>query len=214
MATAQELSRFLQQQELDAGFIDRLKISYRPLISPLHKLLGLVGPGDAVMDIGCGSGQFALLVAEFTQAASIDGIEISETLVRNANALLASYQAKLPCRFSVYDGQVFPPALGTADLVFLIDVLHHVPASLQEKFLANICAGMKPGARLVLKDIDAASPFVWSNKLHDLVFAREIGNERTLAQAKEWLGRLGFKVTGETTERTYVYPHYTLIAVK
>jgi 2-polyprenyl-3-methyl-5-hydroxy-6-metoxy-1,4-benzoquinol methylase len=213
MATKQQISQFLQQQELDASWVDRLKVAYRPLISPLDKLLDLVAPGEAVMDIGCGSGQFALLVAEYTKAASVDGIEISETLIRNATVLLAPYQAKLRCQFSVYDGQVFPPALGQADVVFLIDVLHHVPQKLQKTFLANIHQGMKPGARLVLKDIDAGSGFVWFNKMHDLVFS-EVGHERSLAVAKAWLTESGFKIVSQGQERIYVYPHYTLIAQK
>jgi len=214
MANHHQLSQFLQKQELDSSWIDRLKVSYRPLICPLGELLDLVGKGTAVMDIGCGSGQFALLLAEFTGAASIDGIEISENLIRNATNLLAPYQNKLRCQFDMYDGKTFPASLGRADLVFLIDVLHHVPPGLQKTFLGNIHQGMKPGARLVLKDIDAGSPFVWFNKMHDWVFSHELGSERSLVVAKQWLGDLRFKIVGESRERMYVYPHYTLIAEK
>lgn len=38
--------------------------------------------------IGCGSGQFLLLLSKFTKAMKLGGIEISSTLINNAKDLL------------------------------------------------------------------------------------------------------------------------------
>ena len=73
---------------------------------------------------------------------------------------------------------------------------------------------IKPGARLVLKDINAASPLVYVNKLHDLIFAREIGNEMTMDRASKLLQESGLQIIQEEKRTMYVYPHYTLVAKK
>jgi len=73
---------------------------------------------------------------------------------------------------------------------------------------------MKPGARLILKDINAGSPLVYCNKLHDLIFAREIGNEMTFTNALELLKANGLTITEQTKRTMYVYPHYTIVGKK
>ncbi|MGZ8559562.1 MAG: class I SAM-dependent methyltransferase, partial [Chitinophagaceae bacterium] len=100
------------------------------------------------------------------------------------------------------------------DLIFLNDVLHHVPKNNQHDFLKNLVAIMKPGARLIIKDINKESLLVYCNKMHDLVFAGEIGNELKFEQTRSWLEALGLKVLEHTKKRMYVYPHYTIIAKK
>jgi SAM-dependent methyltransferase len=212
--SSQELVDFLKAQNVNAPWLDQLKIAYRPLICPFDELLALVTEGSNVFDVGCGSGQFALLLAEFTPVAAISGVEISQRLVDNAHQLLAPYQDRLRLEFSRYDGLHFPASLGQADWVFMIDVLHHVPKTAQAAFLQAVYAGMKPGARLVLKDINGGSPWVVANKLHDLVFAREIGNELSVDKARQQLTQAGFGLEKATTKQMYVYPHYTLIARK
>jgi 2-polyprenyl-3-methyl-5-hydroxy-6-metoxy-1,4-benzoquinol methylase len=212
--SSQELVDFLKRQHVNAAWLDQLKIAYRPLICPFDELLALVTEGSHVFDVGCGSGQFALLLAEFTPVAAISGVEISQHLVDNAHQLLAPYQNRMQLEFARYDGQHFPASLGQADWVFIIDVLHHVPKAAQSTFLQAIYTGMKPGARLVLKDINGGSPWVVANKLHDLVFAREIGNELGFAKARQQLDQLGFAIERASTKQMYVYPHYTLVARK
>ncbi|TND02411.1 MAG: methyltransferase family protein [Bacteroidetes bacterium] len=208
MVSNKEIVAFLKSKTVNAGFIDRLKIHYRPLICPFIPLFGYVKENDRVFDIGCGSGQFCLLLHKFTKPSSITGIEISERLVNNARQLFSSEQVQIPFAFFTFDGKTFPPELGQSDLVFLVDVLHHVPGKLQQDFLSGICKAMKPGARLVLKDINGASPLVLFNKLHDLVFARETGKERSVAQASAMAEKAGFKIRATFKQRVAVYPHY------
>lgn len=196
-----------------AGFVDSLKIKYRSYLCPFIELLNEIQPGEKVGDIGCGSGQFQLLVSHFRSPAEVYGIEISERLINNANALFAR-QPETKYSFEIFDGQHMPEKLGEMDVLLLIDVLHHVPKDQQDKFLENICKVMKPGARFILKDIDRASPFVLFNKIHDIIFAGEIGNEKTMKEAGELLRSFGMKITVEHKKRMYVYPHYTIIAQK
>jgi cyclopropane fatty-acyl-phospholipid synthase-like methyltransferase len=208
-----ELVEFLKKQTVKASFTDKLKITYRPYICPFDKVLGFIEPGDAVADIGCGSGQLALLMAEFTKPSRITGIEISQKLIDNAQTLLASYTT-IPCQFSVFDGETFPEAIHGCQKYFMVDVLHHVPKDSQVSFLKKLYNLMPTGSKLILKDINGASPFVYFNKLHDMIFAGEIGNEMSIDTAVKTLTEIGFTVEHQTTEQLYVYPHYTIVAKK
>ena len=209
-----ELIDFLKKQTVSATFLERLKINYRPLICPFDELLSFIEPGAKVLDIGCGAGQFLTLVAEFTQAKMLAGLEISPRLVEQANKLLQPYKNQATVTIQRFDGLNFPGFLAECDTVFLIDVLHHVPAKDQELFLKNIYQGMAPGAKLILKDIDAASPWVYFNKMHDLILAKEIGNELSVEKAKQLVTETGFEVKNCLKKRLFGYPHYTLILKK
>lgn len=214
MVSNKEIVSFLKSKSTGAGFIDTLKIRYRPLICPFTDLFPFVKEGDKVGDIGCGSGQFALLLNKFTPMKEVFGVEISERLVKNARELFASEPGSRPHRFEVYDGKHFPPEMRECTLFFLIDVLHHVPPAGQQSFLDSIFAMMRPGTRLILKDINGASPFVIFNKLHDLVFSGEIGKERSVRVAAEMARRAGFEIITTFTRLTAVYPHYVLVLEK
>lgn len=205
--------KFLTSKFKSAGFIDSLKIKYRSLICPFISLIQTVKPGEKAGDVGCGSGQFLLLLTEFAQPSYLYGIEISKKLNDNAHNLFSSFP-KEKYAFEQYDGIHFPKALAEMDVLFLIDVLHHVPKNNQEAFLKDLANIMKPGARLVLKDIDAASPLVYCNKIHDLIFAREIGNEMSMESAKNLLVANGLNIIEQSKRTMYVYPHYTLVAQK
>jgi 2-polyprenyl-3-methyl-5-hydroxy-6-metoxy-1,4-benzoquinol methylase len=102
--------------------------------------------------------------------------------------------------------------LNQLDIVFLIDVLHHVPKKMHRVFIKNLSASLKPGCRLILKDINAVNPLVYVNKLHDIIFAGEIGNEISMQEANDLLQENGFEIIRQYKKTMYVYPHYTIIA--
>ncbi len=204
---------FLKEKKFSAGFIDSLKIKYRSLICPFIDLLERIEPGDKVGDIGCGNGQFLLLVSEFTQPGYLFGIEIFDRLVINARKLFEGF-SKCPNEFMVYDGKNFPEKLGEMDVIFLIDVIHHVPPSQQVGFFKELTLKLKPGTRLIIKDINAASPLVIFNKIHDFIFSQEIGHELSLAKTCAILEDYGFDILEQQKRRMYVYPHFTIVAQK
>ncbi|MDP4151126.1 MAG: class I SAM-dependent methyltransferase [Bacteroidota bacterium] len=213
--TNKDLLAYLKSLDFHAGFVDRLKVYYRPLVCPFVELIGLARQGEKVGDIGCGSGQFGLLLAHFAKPSFVFGIEISERLVNNARQLFDKYaEPGTTYAFEVFDGVVFPDRIGELDVIYLNDVLHHVPAAAQERFMHDLIAKMKSGARLVLKDINGASPLVYCNKMHDLLFAHEIGHELPWRKAKAWLENNKLIVTEFTKKRMYVYPHYCIVAQK
>jgi SAM-dependent methyltransferase len=214
MINSKQLVSFLKSKTVNSGFIDQLKVNYRPLICPFDDLLNAIEDRPVkIMDIGCGSGQFALLLAQFTKASHIFGIEISPRLVANATDLLRPYAA-VQSRFEVYNGIDLPPSMSECDKVFLIDVLHHIPVKSQEIFFSNVFAAMRKGARFTIKDIDGASPWVIFNKLHDLIFSREIGHEWSMEKVCDIALKAGFQISETKKRRMYGYPHFTVVLTK
>lgn len=208
-----DLLNYLKKLKFQAGFIDRLKIYYRPMVCPFVELINLVKEGEKIGDIGCGSGQFCLLLAEFAKPSYILGIEISDTLINNANQLFEKH-SKVPYDFEKFDGVNFPEKISQLDVIFLNDVLHHVPKKNQYQFIVDLTKKMKSGSRLIIKDINGSSPLVYFNKLHDFVFAGEIGNELSYKKTQSWLQENTLEITEFNKKRMYVYPHYTIVAKK
>ena len=212
--TTPELVTFLSAQNPNAKFLDRLKIVYRPYICPFDELLELIPPQSSVFDVGCGSGQFLLLVANYNEPKKIKGIEISSSLIVNANNLLKTYKDKCEISFEQYTGDDIPEDICNYDMITMIDVGHHIPKKAQLAFFKQLYQKMKPGAQLLYKDIDASSPLVYANKLHDMVLVQEIGNEMSESKTKEMFENLNFHVEYSSKKTLFWYAHFTLLLRK
>lgn len=210
---ANTLSRYLRSLPVNSSFIDKLKIAYRPYICPFGPLIEYAKFSTNVFDVGCGSGQFLALLARFAAIKKLGGIEISETLINNARALLAN-QAGIALFLAVFDGKTLPVQINEYDLVTMIDVFHHIPPARQARFLIDLSNTMKPGAVLIFKDIDRRSPLVFFNKLHDAVLGGGAGNEISVKKAEQRLADVGFTIISVTTKTTLVYPHYIIVCKK
>jgi len=214
MTSPSSLVSFLKEIHSEAGLIARAKIAYRPYICPFSELLALVNAGERVFDIGSGSGQFCLLLAQFAKVGWVAGIEVNESLVKNALELFANSQIAVPHRFETYDGVTFPKHIRDAEKIFIVDVFHHVPSGKQAQFLSGLHEAMADGALVILKDIDGASPFAFFNKVHDLFLAGEIGSEVSARRLREMACEAGFKVRSLSHKRMWWYPHCTLVLEK
>ncbi len=212
--TNSEIIKFLTSKTTNAGFVDKLKIKYRPIICPFNDLIDFAKDKKSVFDIGCGSGQFCALIAKFTNVEKIMGIEVNDRLVKNANEVNEEFRKDKTLKFEVFDGKVIPDEIKEYDLVYMIDVFHHIPPTQQIAFMQQLQQKMKPGAVLIFKDIDAGSPLVVCNKMHDMVFAGEIGKEISFTKAKEMLNGAGFKITDSFKKTVFVYAHYFVICQK
>jgi cyclopropane fatty-acyl-phospholipid synthase-like methyltransferase len=194
-----------------AGWLNRMKTIYRPLICPLNELIALIPEGSSVFDIGCGNGSFLALAAAYAQPARLGGVEITAELADNARSLLRKSAPGIPASVAVYDGLHFPDELVQYDTVFMTDVFHHIAPGVQGDVLKNLHSHMKKGALFVMKDIDAGKwPLHYMNKIHDLAAAGEIGHEITADAMAELLEHCGFTVTSLVRKTMLVYPHYTI----
>jgi cyclopropane fatty-acyl-phospholipid synthase-like methyltransferase len=192
--------------------LSAIKTRYRPLVCPLHLVLEAIEPGIRLYDVGCGSGALMYLALRLRRVALAHGYDVSYEAVHASEA------------FARHDGEfrvvrlapdATPPDLAGYDTVTMVDVLHHIPPSLQAAFLTRLIANMASGAQLVLLDIDASRKIgAWCNQLHDVLLAREWVHPMRPERVADVLSAAGAEVGPTLRCRTLWYPHYRIVARK
>ncbi len=115
----------------------------------IPQLLGLT-PDSFVLEVGCGSGGYALHLAEIAGCRLI-GLDINERGVRTANQLALARGLASQVRFEQCDASKRLPFDGnTFDAVFSNDVLCHVPG--RPGVLVEIFRVLKPGGQILFSD--------------------------------------------------------------
>jgi SAM-dependent methyltransferase len=115
----------------------------------IPRLLGLTSD-SLVLEIGCGSGAYALHIAA-NVGCPIVGLDINASGIQNANELARARKVDARATFKQCDVSV---KLGldsdTFDAVFANDVLCHIPN--RALLLKEICRVLKPGGRMLFSD--------------------------------------------------------------
>ncbi len=195
--TAPQLAGISRALYREGPLLLRTLQHWRPYICPFENLVGYVGEGSRVLDIGCGSGLLLSLTAgvgiKFEGVGfdvSRQGIELATRM--SSRAACIAPHAKLS--FQRLDiGDAWPP--GAFDVVFLVDVLHHVDPRSQEQFFRQVLAKVGPGGVLVYKDM-CRRPW-WraqANRLQDLVIAREWIHYVPIQLVERWAADEGMHV--------------------
>lgn len=107
-------------------------------------------PTSRVLEIGCGSGHYALQVAAAT-GCSLVGVDLNEAGICNANSLASVRDLSGRVSFERCDvSQPLPFDAATFDAAFANDVLCHVPA--RRVLLQEIFRVLKPDGRFLFSD--------------------------------------------------------------
>jgi len=158
-----------------------------------------LGPNSSVLEIGCGSGVYALHLAEKV-GCQIVGVDLNEPGIRSARELAQTTGLGSRARFERCDvSKKLPFDDKTFDAVFSNDVLCHVPGRLD--LLAEIFRVVKPSGRMLFSDALVIGGMI---SAEEIAIRSSIGfyfysppgeNERLLEQA-------GFSEVGitDTTE--------------
>ena len=153
--------------------------------------------GDTIVDIGSGTGFFALTMAEVWPAAKLVAADISPEMTKLLTGR-AEERGLKNIETVTIDGKNLPFGDYSADMVLLINVLHEFDNP--QQVLADIRRILKPGGRLVIvdwkKDLTPVGP-----PLED-----RIGE----GEAYSMVAELDF----EPLARPEIYPHhYALVFV-
>src|SRR5215813_9713347 len=105
---------------------------------------------SSVLEIGCGSGGYALHLAK-TVGCSIVGVDVNAPGVHNANQLATTSGLEARVHFEQCDASKNLPFNNeTFDAVFANDVLCHIPG--RPKVLCEMFRVLKPGGRMLFSD--------------------------------------------------------------
>ncbi len=113
--------------------------------------LAHIQPGDAVLDVGCGTGALAMEVARRVgRAGRVAGVDPGTEQIARARAKAARRNVPIEFQIGVIEQLPFPDQ--TFDVVLSTLMMHHLPNMLKRQGLAEIARVLKPGGRLVIAD--------------------------------------------------------------
>jgi SAM-dependent methyltransferase len=105
---------------------------------------------SSVLEVGCGSGGYAVHLAE-SVGCQIAGVDINARGIRNANQLASARGLASQARFEQCDvSKKLPFGDATFDAVFANDVLCHLPV--RSEVLGEMFRVLKPGGRMLFSD--------------------------------------------------------------
>ena len=120
--------------------------------------LAELGSGEAVLDVGCGTGTLLIEAAKRVgPTGSAHGIDRSVEMLAHARAKAASQGVSATFAENSSDHLPFPDA--SFDAVFCTLTLHHLPASMQRATLVEMRRVLRPGGRMVIVDMQRPTNF-------------------------------------------------------
>jgi len=114
--------------------------------------LAALPPGSRVLDVGCGIGGSARILAR-DYGFDVLGISISPAQIRRASALTP---AGLPCRFAVMDAMALELPPSSVDAVWSVEACPHMPD--KQRYADELLRVLKPGGLLAVADWNRRDP--------------------------------------------------------
>jgi ubiquinone/menaquinone biosynthesis C-methylase UbiE len=173
---------------------------FLPLYDPLTKLLGAdrarrklfdqasVQPDHRILDIGCGTGTFAVAIKRWLPTVNVVGLD------PDPKALARSHRKAMAAGISIRFDQGFANALPYADVsfdrVFSSLMFHHLPQNAKLATLCEVRRVLKPGGSLHL--LDFVEPGRHShNPLARWLHASEQMEDNTQERILSWMSEAG-----------------------
>jgi ubiquinone/menaquinone biosynthesis C-methylase UbiE len=139
-----------------------------PLYDPMVKLLGAdrarkklfdqasVQPCHRVLDVGCGTGTFAVAIKGWVPSAEVVGLDPDPKAL--ARGRRKAERAGVYIRFDQGFANALPYSDGSFDRVFSSLMFHHVPHDAKLATMLEVRRVLKPGGSLHLLDFEREGP--------------------------------------------------------
>ncbi len=165
-----------------------------------------------VLDIGCGFGLFALYFATRNPALQIRGFDLNARRIEMARQAAARLDVQ-NVRFQVGDAAAFRFDESIA-AAYMLDLIHHIPQASVEPLIATIASNLRPGGRLLVKDIEPTGggklAFTWA--LDKLMDWKAPLRYWTPTEVSRLLQSFGFEIYQHRMIDYLPYPHILYVS--
>lgn len=154
-ASAGALGVLLHKPRLYDLFVQVALIGREPSFRKQLLELGRLRPGEAVLDLGCGTGSLALMAKEAVGTAGIVcGVDASAEMISWARQKARRVAAQVQFQHAPAQAVPFPDA--SFDVVLSTLMLHHLSKKVRPHVAAEARRVVKPGGRILM--VDFAEP--------------------------------------------------------
>ena len=172
-----------------------------PLYDPLVKLLGAdrarkklfdqasVQPHHRVLDIGCGTGTFAVAIKGWLPSVQVTGLDPDPKAL--ARSRRKADRAGVSIRFDQGFANALPYSDAYFDPVFSSLMFHHLPHHTKLATMGEVRRVLKPGGSLHLLDFEQEGSQS-HNPLARWLHSSERMPDNTCAQILDWMREAGF----------------------
>jgi len=154
--SAAELNKQFQDPHLEVRrFVDRFETDSREIFAQRQKIVEAVGlhPGQAVADIGAGTGLFSWMFAEKVGSkGTVHAVEIAPAFLKFIGEQVHQRGLGKVVKTVRSTQETTNLASGSIDVAFVCATYHHFEHP--GKVLASIHRSLRPGGRLVVIDFD------------------------------------------------------------
>jgi cyclopropane-fatty-acyl-phospholipid synthase len=134
-----------------------------------------IRPGMRVLDIGCGWGEAASIVARETDAAIVDGITLADNQLAVAKARIAKLPRPEVLNFYLQDYRLYAMSHHAVyDRIYSIGMFEHVGCDSYRAYFSAIRDQLAPGGRALVHSIINADATTMNGKLSSLWLQRYI----------------------------------------
>lgn len=160
----------------------------------------LIQPTDSILDVGCGTGEVALLAKTRAKEGNVYGIDPAPEMISVARSKAARRKLDVDFRVGVIEALPFPDA--SMDVVTSSLMMHHLPEELKIRGLAEIYRVLKPGGRLLIADfMRPTGSFI--NHLF-IAFTQHQGMQSGIEDLQKLLKNVGFSEVKKTDKDVLV----------
>lgn len=183
----------------------------RMALCPFFRVEEYIPTSGRIIDIGCGYGLMANILARMAPAREVYGVDKSAYRIAQARASLTP-----GTRIEFVEEDIRASRLTGCRGLTMIDFLHHIPFALQEEILRKIPALLGDDGVLVIKEYgDRPRWKYWATWVFEAVFYP--ADKLTYRPVPEWvrlLTGLGFAVTTHTAGEGSFVPSVIIVARK
>jgi ubiquinone/menaquinone biosynthesis C-methylase UbiE len=168
-------------------FLGRRRRAFARIIA-----LGEVGPGDRVLDVGCGPGCLTRLAGRAVlPGGSVLGIDPSPTVIEYARRSKHGSE----CSFELGTAEALDVPDGSVDVVLSSLVMHHLPEDVRLQALREMLRVLRPGGRLLVADFRPPKSRIGRHLIGAVLGPEMAGN--LIDQLEPLVRGAGFMVPGQ-----------------